>query len=95
MKTIGCAYYFSGSKVLNLGLGNGTSVLELLHTFTAVTGIPIPTKLAPRRYGDVATLICDSRNALRELDWAPSRDLISMCKRKVVWVQNFNVTKIY
>jgi hypothetical protein len=44
-------------KVLkvNLGTGRGTSVLELVDAYTAVSGRTIPCPFAPRRPGDIAS----------------------------------------
>jgi len=59
------------SMALNLGNGNGFSVKQVIDTVAAVTGI-IPTiKMAPRRDGDPAWLIADSRQAREKLGWVP------------------------
>lgn len=43
----------------NLGTGNGTSVLELVHAFEKQSGVKIPVELKPRREGDAETLLAD------------------------------------
>jgi len=67
-------------KVYNLGIGKGLSVLELCKQFQEVSGIEIPCKFSQRRYGDVATLLCDPSLALRELNWSPKLDIVTMCE---------------
>lgn len=55
----------------NLGNGAGHSVREVLDTARAVTGHPIPARIAPRRPGDPARLIASSEKAQRVLGWQP------------------------
>jgi UDP-glucose 4-epimerase len=57
----------------NLGCGGGFSVLEVVEAARAVTGHPIPVKMAPRRAGDPATLVASSRRITEELGWRPAR----------------------
>ncbi|WP_031080063.1 UDP-glucose 4-epimerase GalE [Streptomyces sp. NRRL S-118] len=68
-----------GMRVLNLGTGVGTSVLELVAAFRAASGRPVPYRIAPRREGDVARLVADARAALDAWGWRPRRDLAEMC----------------
>jgi UDP-glucose 4-epimerase len=60
-----------GSRVYNLGNGQGFSVLEVVEAARRITGHPIPTDVAPRREGDVARLVADSSRIRRELGWTP------------------------
>ena len=43
-----------GFHAINLGTGNGTSVLELVAAFEKVSGLTIKKVMGPRRPGDVA-----------------------------------------
>lgn len=56
----------------NLGNGNGFSVKEVVETVREVTGHPIPAEVTPRRPGDPAILIADSRKIREELGWSPN-----------------------
>ena len=47
-----------GCIPINLGTGNGTSVLEIVNTFKEISGQDIPFKIVPRRAGDIATVFC-------------------------------------
>jgi len=60
-----------GSRVYNLGNGQGFSVLEVIDAARKITGHPIPVEFAPRREGDVARLVADSARIRKELDWTP------------------------
>lgn len=62
------------SRVYNLGSGSGYSVREVIETARAVTGHAIPLTEAPRRAGDVAALVADSRRIHAELGWEPGYD---------------------
>ncbi|MCE9551871.1 MAG: UDP-glucose 4-epimerase GalE [Planctomycetes bacterium] len=61
----------SGSRVYNLGNGQGYSVRQVIETARQVTGKPIPVEVGLRRAGDPATLVGDSAKILRELGWKP------------------------
>jgi UDP-glucose 4-epimerase len=60
-----------GSRVYNLGNGDGYSVREVIDTARAVTGAEIPAEPGPRRPGDPPVLIASSEKIERELGWTP------------------------
>lgn len=60
-----------GAKAYNLGNGRGFSVREVLSAAEEVLGTKIESRVAPRREGDPAFLVADSRLAERELGWRP------------------------
>jgi UDP-glucose 4-epimerase len=60
-----------GSRIYNLGNGQGFTVKEVVETCRQVTGHPIPSEIGPRRPGDPATLIASSDKIRRELGWEP------------------------
>lgn len=57
--------------ILNLGNGQGFSVLEVIESARRVTGHPIPVEVHPRRAGDPAVLVASSQKVLRQLGWSP------------------------
>jgi UDP-glucose 4-epimerase len=59
------------SQSYNLGNGNGFSVQHVIDTAEQVTGRTIPVVNAPRREGDPARLVADSRLAREKLGWQP------------------------
>lgn len=63
-----------GSRVYNLGNGDGYSVREVIDTAREVTGADIPAEVGPRRPGDPAELIASSEKIRRELGWEPQFD---------------------
>jgi UDP-glucose 4-epimerase len=60
-----------GSRVYNLGNGQGFSVREVIETARRMTGHSISAKIGPRRPGDPDTLVASSENIRRELGWEP------------------------
>jgi UDP-glucose 4-epimerase len=76
-------------KVLkvNLGTGRGTSVLELVDAYTAVSGRTIPFAFAPRRAGDIASYYASGDFAEATLGWRARRDISDMCRDAWNWQQ--------
>jgi UDP-glucose 4-epimerase len=65
------------SDHFNLGSGQGFSVLQMIEAAREVTKHPIPSKVAPRRAGDPATLIASSDKAERVLKWTKKYNDVS------------------
>lgn len=59
------------SNQYNLGNGRGFSVKEVIETAAQVTGKKIRVIEGPRREGDPAELLADSRKARKDLGWNP------------------------
>jgi UDP-glucose 4-epimerase len=59
------------SAAFNLGNGSGFSVLEVIEAVRRVTQQPVPVEDAPRRGGDPARLVADSRLIRTQLGWSP------------------------
>lgn len=69
-----------GMHVYNLGLGHGSSVLDVVAAFSRACGRPVPYEVAPRRPGDVAELVADASAVARAWGWHPLRNLDDMCR---------------
>lgn len=78
---------FTGFRVLNLGTGRGTTVLEMVEDFERVNGLRIPRRMAPRRAGDAAALWADPSLAARLLGWHTRLGLDDMCRDAWRWQQ--------
>jgi len=70
---------------LNLGSGQGHSVLEVAAAFAAASGRPVPLKIAERRPGDAAITVADPSLATERLGWRTSRSLADMCRDGWAW----------
>ena len=64
---------------INLGTGQGYSVLEMIHAFEQSSGQPIPYQITPRRAGDVAQCWADPTQAKQQINWPAKRDQQTMC----------------
>ena len=56
---------------LNLGTGEGASVLEVIEACRKATGHDIPARVVERRPGDPPRLVADASLARRQLEWTP------------------------
>jgi UDP-glucose 4-epimerase len=75
----------TGFDALNVGRGEGVSVLDLLGAVQEVTGRPLPRRLGPRRPGDVAALYADTTRARTELGLERYADLHQICADAWRW----------
>jgi len=70
---------------INLGTGNGISVLELVKTFERVNGVPVPHVIAPRREGDIGTCYSNPAKAKELLGWEAQFGVEDMCRDTWRW----------
>ncbi|MEC8102572.1 MAG: UDP-glucose 4-epimerase GalE [Pseudomonadota bacterium] len=75
----------TGVEAINLGTGNGTSVLQLLNTFSEVNNVPVPYAIAERRPGDVAACYANAAKAKQILQWKTELDIAAMVKDTWHW----------
>lgn len=73
------------SVTVNLGTGQGYSVLDVVKAFERASGRPVPYKLSARRPGDVAACYADPSRAHALLKWQASRGLDAMCEDSWRW----------
>ena len=89
IKAIEKAMKSDGVNIYNLGTGNGYSVLEIVHVFEKVNGIPIPYEIKPRRDGDIAECYADPTKALNELGWKAELGIEEMCRSSWEFTRRF------
>jgi UDP-glucose 4-epimerase len=77
------------SFTVNLGTGQGYSVLDVVHAFEKASGRQVPVQFAPRRAGDVAQCYASTALASRLLGWQAQLGLDAMCADSWRW-QNGN-----
>jgi UDP-glucose 4-epimerase len=61
----------AGCRALNLGIGRGFSVREVIASAKRITGVDFEVREGPRRPGDPAELFADARAANAALQWQP------------------------
>jgi len=71
----------------NLGTGAGSTVLNVVKTFEAVNGKPLPYSIGPRREGDVVSVFADTQKAEQQLDWKTKRSLRDALEDAWRWQQ--------
>lgn len=75
----------TGVIKVNLGTGQGYSVLDVICSFEKVSGVKIPYEIVGRRLGDIGECYADPTYALEVLDWRAELDLLQMCKDTWRW----------
>ena len=85
LKAIEYTAGMNGIDYINIGTGNGYSVLEMVNAFGEVWGAPVNYKIAPRRPGDIAKCYADPTKAYNVLGWRAQRDLKKMCEDSARW----------
>ncbi len=69
-----------GVDAINLGTGNGYSVLELVQAFEKDNHITVPYVIDPRREGDIAVCYAATDKAKDVLNWVAKKDIHDMVK---------------
>jgi len=77
-----------GLLTVNLGTGQGYSVLDMVNAFAKASGCHVPYKIGPRRAGDSAKCWADTALAKQLIGWQASRGLDSMCADAWRWQQH-------
>ncbi|MGY4372325.1 UDP-glucose 4-epimerase [Bradyrhizobium sp. LB1.3] len=82
------AYLRNGgaSTTLNCGYGRGYSVLETIDAVRRVSGRSFAVQYAPRRSGDIMTMVADTSRIRGLLDWKPQYDdLETIAAHALAW----------
>ena len=72
---------------LNLGSGQGASVLDVVKAMEAASQREIPYRIAPRRPGDAAITVANPTLAAQQLHWRTQRSLAEICRDGWAWQQ--------
>ena len=70
----------TGVEAINLGTGNGISVLELVNAFETANDLKLPYVIGPRRSGDLPAFWADAQKAKQLLGWEATRTVEEMCR---------------
>ena len=73
--------------VINVGTGQGHSVLEVLKLFEESNGVRLNTRIGARRAGDVPSLYANVDKAARLLGWQATRTLRQSLQTAWAWQQ--------
>ena len=80
-------YLLGGGVTLtvNLGTGQGYSVLDVVNAYATASEREVPVVFAPRRPGDVAACYADPSRARQALGWQARHGLARMCADSWRW----------
>lgn len=77
----------SSSLVINLGVGKGLSVKEIVRLAERITEKKIRVHYSKQREGDPAVLVANNKKACQLLQWAPRRDIEDIIASAWKWCQ--------
>jgi len=93
VKSLAALHTHGAGHTVNLGTGQGYSVLELLAAYERACGRKLPYRIAPRRSGDPAASYADPSLAKSLLGFEATRGLDDMCASSWAWVTARHNTK--
>lgn len=88
VKAVDWALENKGCEAINLGTGNGISVLQLREAFVKASGSQVPYVIDPRRPGDPDEVYADATKAKELLGWQAKKDVDDMCRDSWNWQRN-------
>jgi len=74
-----------GLLTVNLGTGQGYSVLDMVRAFERASGRTVPYQIVARRPGDIAACWADPTRARTLLGWEAKRGIDAMCADTWRW----------
>ena len=80
LKALEYAAGTSGAEAINLGTGNGISVLELVNAFQKVNDMSLNYVIGDRREGDLPAFWADATKAKELLGWEATHTVEDMCR---------------
>ncbi len=76
---------FTGYDVFNIGTGQGTTVLQIIHAFENATGEKLNYIIGPRREGDVEKVWGDVTKSAHKLGWRAQLGIDEMMQSAWEW----------
>lgn len=77
-----------GIEAVNLGTGEGYSVLDVVHAFENANDLEIPYEIVEHRPGDIAVGYASVDKAKELFDWTAKHSLEEMCRDSWRWQKN-------
>lgn len=82
----------TGVATVNVGTGQGYTVLDMIRAFEAASGRKVPYKVVGRRPGDVAKSLADVTLSKSLLGWQARHTLEDMCNDTWKWQSGLSET---
>ena len=76
---------FEPFEVMNIGTGEGLSVLQMVREFEKQSGESVAYKIAPRRPGDAPAVWADAGKASNKIRFQAKRGIVEMCQDTWRW----------
>lgn len=80
--------HLNGLNIYNLGTGKGTSVLELVNTFSKINNVDVKYEIVDRRPGDIDACFADASKAFNEIGFKASKTIEDMCRDAYNFINN-------
>lgn len=81
-------------EFFNVGTGKGSSVLEVVNSFKAATGVDVPYQIGSRREGDITEIYADTSVAEKQLNWKSELSLEDALSSSWNWEKNYRKTEV-
>lgn len=88
LKALEYAENHDGVEAINLGTGNGISVLELVTAFEKANDMELPYVIGPRRDGDLPAFWADATKAKELINWEAAHTVEDMCRSSWLFAKN-------
>lgn len=75
------------NEIINLGIGDGVTVLEAIQAFEEAAGMKINYEIGPPREGDVVSIYADNTKARQLLGWEPQYGINEIMLTAWQWEQ--------
>ena len=72
-------------EAINIGTGEGLSVLQMVHEFEKQSGKTVKFQIAPRRQGDAPAVWADASKAAEKIGFTAKRGVAEMCRDTWTW----------
>lgn len=80
--------YFNGHTIINIGTGQGYTVMQILASMQKAVGHTIPYIIGPRRKGDASISFAGTDKSQQLLNWKAEKTLDDMCRDAWQWHKN-------
>jgi len=72
-------------EAINIGRGEGLSVLQIINEFEKQSGKTVKFQIAPRRPGDASAVWADASRAVEKIGFLTKRGAAEMCRDTWIW----------
>lgn len=78
----------SKNKILNMGTGNGTTILEIVQNIANILEIEPKIEYQPERPGEIGNFVSDTTLLNKTFGNIPSTDVLTGLRKTIDWLKN-------